>query len=373
MEFRFSFINILILFGALQGFTLCFYLLQKKDVNPRAVLYFILFLFSLAFLNMNYAFLDMDFFQIWRPLHLFPIPYKWLIGIGFYFYIKNLLPPGFRKNYFKYDQLLWIPALIYTVLRTYWFIISVKENSYRITGEIVDTGFFRIHEIFFLVFTIVLLIYSIMAINRYRKHSDFPTRYTSNFKLIQKISFIFLMIVTLQLGVYISDLIIHHGKETLLFIYPGLILNVLFIYWIGFLGFSNYKLLFVRLKESLQNSASNLQAQTIEHLNTLFEKDEVYKDQRLNLERLAVKLEVPSKDLSRYVQSKGFRNFSEYLNHYRVEKIKQLLSSADADRFTLLSLAETAGFSSKSSFNSIFKRLSGMTPSEYRKSLERES
>ena len=366
MEFNFSFTNILILFGALQGFTLCLYLLQKKAINQRAVFYFILFLFSLAFLNMNYAFLDMDFFQIWRPLHVFPLPYKWLIGIGFYFYVKHLFVQGFKRKHYKNDWILWIPAAIYAILRSYWFFISASENSYRITGEIVATGFFRIHEIFFLIFTIILLGYSLKMIGNYLQDSNFTTKHLANFKRIQKVSKVFLIIIVLQLGIYILDLIIHEGKETLLFIYPGLILNVLFIYWIGYLGFSNYKLLFVKLGNS-SPGMSNFKSESIQLLYSLFEQKEIYKDQRLNLERLAVKLEVPSKDLSLYIQSQGHRNFSEYLNHYRVKKVKELLDSPDADKFTLLSLAESAGFRSKSSFNSIFKKLTGMTPSDYKK------
>jgi len=60
-------------------------------------------------------------------------------------------------------------------------------------------------------------------------------------------------------------------------------------------------------------------------------------------------------------------NFSEFLNQYRIEKVKELLRSSEANKYTLVTLAEAAGFSSKSSFNAIFKKMTGMTPSAYKK------
>lgn len=65
-------------------------------------------------------------------------------------------------------------------------------------------------------------------------------------------------------------------------------------------------------------------------------------------------------------------NFSEYLNFHRVEKVKELLASADAQKYTLVTLAEDAGFSSKSSFNATFKKVVGITPSAYRKQSQKK-
>ena len=93
--------------------------------------FFLLFLFSLAFYNLIYAFLDMNLFAYYRPLHMFPFPYKWLIGVGFYFYIKNQYSISKEIIFHKKEWYLIAPAIVYFLLRTYWFSIAVSENSFR--------------------------------------------------------------------------------------------------------------------------------------------------------------------------------------------------------------------------------------------------
>ncbi|WP_034060764.1 hypothetical protein [Lacinutrix jangbogonensis] len=113
MDLEFTFLNIFILFGAFQGFVLCLYLYQKKEVNPSSVKLFILFLFSLAFLNMMYAFLDLNLFKYYRPLHMFPFPYKWLIAPAFFFYLKNQFVQKNEVVYHKKEWWLFLPAIVY--------------------------------------------------------------------------------------------------------------------------------------------------------------------------------------------------------------------------------------------------------------------
>jgi AraC-like DNA-binding protein len=59
-------------------------------------------------------------------------------------------------------------------------------------------------------------------------------------------------------------------------------------------------------------------------------------------------------------------NFSEFLNFHRIEKVKEFLKSSEAKKYTLVTLAEVAGFNSKSSFNATFKKMVGVTPSAYK-------
>lgn len=158
MELNYSLLNIIILFGALQGFMLCFFVWQKRNLNKHAVYFFILFLFSLAFYNLMYAFMDMDLFRYYRPLHLFPFPYNWLIVVGLYFYVRNQLKPIKQQLYFKEEWYLLLPAAIYFLLRIYWFTISAMENCYRIAVVIVASDFFRIQEFVILLFNSFLLI-----------------------------------------------------------------------------------------------------------------------------------------------------------------------------------------------------------------------
>jgi AraC-like DNA-binding protein len=62
-------------------------------------------------------------------------------------------------------------------------------------------------------------------------------------------------------------------------------------------------------------------------------------------------------------------NFYDFVNKYRVDEVKRLMTDPKAKNFNLLGIALEAGFKSKSTFNLIFKRFTGLTPSEYRKNL----
>ena len=62
-------------------------------------------------------------------------------------------------------------------------------------------------------------------------------------------------------------------------------------------------------------------------------------------------------------------NFFDFVNRYRVEEVKQCLSNPAKDKDNIVTLALDAGFNSKSAFYAAFKKLTGMTPNQFKKSL----
>ncbi|WP_068472530.1 helix-turn-helix domain-containing protein [Saccharicrinis aurantiacus] len=102
-------------------------------------------------------------------------------------------------------------------------------------------------------------------------------------------------------------------------------------------------------------------------LNQLMLEDKVYLDNDLNLVKLADSLLVSPHQLS-YIINEGFNeNFFSFINKYRVDNAKQLLVDPSKDVNTMLSIAFDSGFNSKTAFNTTFKKLTGYTPSEFRK------
>jgi len=109
----------------------------------------------------------------------------------------------------------------------------------------------------------------------------------------------------------------------------------------------------------------------VNNLQDALEKQELYKDDNLSLRHLAKAVNITDKQLSEVLNAYLKTNFYEYINSYRVEAFKQLIESGKGKAFTILALALDCGFSSKSSFNRIFKQQTGMTPSAFRKEFER--
>jgi AraC-like DNA-binding protein len=102
-------------------------------------------------------------------------------------------------------------------------------------------------------------------------------------------------------------------------------------------------------------------------LLTFMEKQEAYLDPDLTLAGLAEELSLNRNDLSRIINEKLGRSFYDFINAYRIEKVKQLLTDPVLENETVLTLAFQAGFNSKATFNSAFKKCTGESPVEYRK------
>jgi len=85
----------------------------------------------------------------------------------------------------------------------------------------------------------------------------------------------------------------------------------------------------------------------------------------LTLVEVAKIIKVTPQQLSQVVNEKTNLNFTNYINTYRIEKAKEILTSHDFSKHTIDSIAEMAGFQSKSPFYLAFKKHTGMTPKEY--------
>lgn len=115
-----------------------------------------------------------------------------------------------------------------------------------------------------------------------------------------------------------------------------------------------------------EDKASEIQAKLI----NLMKENEYYKDPELTLGDLAGMMDIPPGTLSQVINSKEGKNFYDFVNTLRIEAFKQLLLQPESKQYTLLSLAFECGFNSKTSFNRNFKKITGISPSTYVKSLK---
>ena len=95
-----------------------------------------------------------------------------------------------------------------------------------------------------------------------------------------------------------------------------------------------------------------------------------YLDGDLSLPKLVEQFDVHPNYLSQVINEREHKNFYDYVNAYRVEEFKRLISDPQKRNLTILALAFECGFKSKSAFNKCFKKMTGQTPSEYMKLLK---
>lgn len=92
-----------------------------------------------------------------------------------------------------------------------------------------------------------------------------------------------------------------------------------------------------------------------------------YLNPTLSLPDLAKELKMPSFVLSQVLNIMAKQNFYEFVNNYRIEESKRLLTSSAKNGKTILEILYQSGFNSKSVFNSAFRKYTSMTPSEFKK------
>lgn len=104
-------------------------------------------------------------------------------------------------------------------------------------------------------------------------------------------------------------------------------------------------------------------------LISAMDEENLYREQGLSIGALAERLKVPEHQLRALInKGLGYRNFSEFLNHYRLGDAKADLSDPEKARLPILTIAMDAGYASLATFNRAFKSAVGKTPSEFRNS-----
>lgn len=164
------------------------------------------------------------------------------------------------------------------------------------------------------------------------------------------------------------------------------ILISLFIYFLGYLGI-HQKPVYLDLNSRIsQPSVDNTSAKTKEKysknklsetlkneykqkLLDYMESEKPYLQPKLSIDDLSEAILVPKHFISQIINDSFNHNFYSFINSYRVSEVKERIAKDKEGKYTLLSIALDSGFNSKSGFNTNFKLKTGMTPFEFRKSL----
>ena len=104
----------------------------------------------------------------------------------------------------------------------------------------------------------------------------------------------------------------------------------------------------------------------VQRIIVLMEEEKLYQEAELTLQQVATKLQVPSYQVSQALNEGMKKNFYDVVNNYRVEDAKRLLLDEKSRNYTILSIGFEAGFNSKTTFNTVFKKFTGTTPTEFR-------
>lgn len=121
--------------------------------------------------------------------------------------------------------------------------------------------------------------------------------------------------------------------------------------------------------QTLKKERKKLDAQNEHYIKLidLIEVEKIYRNPNLSLQSTAQLIGISSTYLSYLIKDVASKSFTDFINSYRIEEVKSNLLNEQYNPFTILSIGLEAGFNSKSSFNTCFKKATGKSPSQFRK------
>ncbi len=122
-----------------------------------------------------------------------------------------------------------------------------------------------------------------------------------------------------------------------------------------------------KLKIDAEGKTVREENKHIHKLKHLMEAEHLYRNPDLSQETVAQKLGISAGHLSQLINSNTQKNFTNFVNTYRVQEVKKLLHDPAFHQFDLVAIGMEAGFKSKSAFYTTFKKETGVTPSQFKK------
>ncbi|MBL7870572.1 MAG: AraC family transcriptional regulator [Cyclobacteriaceae bacterium] len=324
------------------------------------------------------------FFSVWATFYLDEVA---VFGFGYIF--KDYLTFGFRLIQYFCPMLFYFSVLRFTnpsrniKIEFIWHFIPVL-----IYLGILITYFFLTYKVDTLDITLLILyllqssVYVFMSIYSFYRHQKVLNVFASNKEFVD-----LKWLLSLIWGIAILLVVVLIYKFIFPFDAPNFYINSAIIVYLCYFSFhairqkevfpltKNVDQEIIELEEDLKQDGSRTKLipdeEMIEmkfRLNSFMNETKPYLDPEINLIKLAELLQTTPHKLS-YTINTGFHmNFFSFINYYRVQQAKNLLINPAKNHLNLLGIAFESGFSSKTAFNNAFKKVTGLTPSEFKKS-----
>lgn len=373
--------------GAIQGLLLSVFLFTVK-VNKLPNLFLGLLTFSWALILLQFPLQDFGLYSKYPHLLKTISMLLFVLFPLLYLNVKYLLSDF--KQFKKQDLFHFSFFFIYILLYSNFYLLDPSEKLeiirnktlyYSLTQTIGDE-----------IISIQGIIYSILSLRLLKNYQKEVENYQSTVEatllkaLIRGIALIFVAWIIGAIAVNLDIFNIPINYDLFIIVY---LIIVVVIYYISYVAINTPEVFKVKrqllniniltkgkeekefstisdnigLKESdsikLDRSKEKME------LENLIKTDEPFLSPELSLQELAEKLGFSRNQLSTLINQEYKVNFYEFVNSFRVNKVKDLMKDPANDNLKLMSLAYDAGFNSKASFNRIFKQMTSMTPSEY--------
>jgi len=299
----------------------------------------------------------------------------WLESVFLLFYIKSLI----YKNYTvkKLDYLYFLPFISYVIFEWFtWFSLTSEIkleilNGYHLEEQPGYTFMVHLFRESFRVFCTVLCLKELF---------HYQQQIKNEFADIEKIDLTWLKILVIGfLVINLQSVIVPIGVITIVefqtfidYTLLGLTANYTILLLISVMIFFSLSesTVFKGIDQNKSMSEDNKNPISPALINTIVEymnENKPYLNHLLTLDNLSNQLLLQPRLLSQIINRHFKQNFFEFINGYRVLECKLILEKPGNEKITMLQVMDESGFNSKATFNTFFKKLVGMTPTQYRK------
>jgi AraC-like DNA-binding protein len=359
------------LLAAVQGILLTIVLLtRKQNHTANKILAIATFFLSIDLMFAVYYY--KGWYREYPQIMGISYPFPLLYGPLFYLYVKLVSKKAARFQ--KIDLLHFLPAVIVYLLCIPVYLYSDEQKIEFVNNMILD-----IQSPMFTVFENIVpvqgMIYALMTIKIVRDYDKKIRDAFSNIDLINLNWLKYIAFAGLVIWTIVALLSFVRGLSIRFDLLLQISLSIL-IYSIGYKGLRQPEIFLnpsadtsepVQTEKYKRSGLSDKFADEIgKKLKGFMVSEKPYLDNDLTMQKLADRMNVSNHNLSEVINSKLGLSYYDFINNYRVEEFKNRIADSANDLYNILSIAFDSGFKSKGSFNSIFKKNTGMTPSEYK-------
>lgn len=387
IELALGFLGVLNLVGAAQGLLLAAALLGSKGGNKTGNRLLAALTLTISIIVAGAVLLTSNYVFVYQHLSRIHHPFVFLAGPLLFLYLRGLTSREWKFE--RKDFLHFIPfglCLIY--LLPYYFqnrAAKTRAISLEYIGSLEQWYYIR-SALFFIQFLVylVLVVLAVIQYSRKIKQRTLPR----DKAVSSEVQFFVIASAILWVAAVLRYAINPPGGNLLVPLGASIV-----IYGMGYLRMrrpiSPSREVSGELanEESSDETPSSASAKKYErstltpergdrYLNRLMQcmkEEEPFTDGELTLQKLAEGLSIPPHHLSQVINERLGQTFSDFINSYRIEEAKRRLLNPAYKHLSLLGIAVDVGFNSKSSFNSVFKKHTNMTPSEFRNGLNGSS
>ena len=306
-----------------------------------------------------YLFVKASIFQDYRLsikslAHLLPYIAAVILLIPGYFlvHLRDEFSPEYASRFNSGVSIKLMYLLLYLQIAVYYTFIFIELRRYRQlmveNYSNPNMGNYR----WLLQFVVLLLALDIIGL----------VKNIMRFSSSELIFNIAILIVVINILIFISWVLIMSLKE------PGIFTGIFSDIQLVREMVSDGKVKGSPADEGDDASGSGESSEQIKRIRDHMEKEEPYLDSSLSMYDLATQLDLNVKELSLLINHTLNQHFFDFVNYYRIRKAMSILEDPENSQLTILEVLYEVGFNSKSSFNTVFKKQAGMTPTQFRRS-----